>query len=134
MQFRRLLLVLALALPVLADEGMWLFSQFPKDAFKEKHATQVTDAFLDHLRLSTVRIGSGSGAFVSARGLVLTNHHLVADCLVKAKALDDGFYAAAEAQESRCPGLEAQVLVGIENVTDKVKSAANGVAKPADAL
>ena len=134
MQFRRLLLVFVLALPVLADEGMWLFSQFPKKAFQEKHGTEVTDAFLDHLRLSTVRIGAGAGAFVSPRGLLLTNQHLVAECLANAKSLEEGFYAAGEAQEARCPGLEAQVLVGIENVTEKVKSAAAGITKPADAL
>jgi hypothetical protein len=134
MILRRLLLMCALALPVLADEGLWLFSQFPRDAFKQKYELDVTDALLDHLRLASVRIGAGSGAFVSAQGLVLTNQHVVAGCLAKLNALQDGFYAASEAQEARCPGVEAQVLVAMENVTDKVKGAAAGVAKAADAL
>jgi hypothetical protein len=134
MKLRCLILVCALAAPVLADEGLWLFSQFPKDAFKEKHETEVTDAFLDHLRLATVHIGTGAGAFVSARGLLLTNQHLATECLAKANALQDGFYAAAEAQEVRCAGLEAQVLVSMEKVTDQVKAAAAGVTKAADAL
>lgn len=134
MKLRCLILVCALALPLLADEGLWLFSQFPKDAFKEKHETEVTDAFLDHLRLATVRIGSDAGAFVSARGLLLTNQHLATECLAKANALQDGFYAAAETQEVRCAGLEAQVLVSMEKVTDQVKAAAAGVTKAADAL
>jgi hypothetical protein len=134
MQFRRLLLFSTLAVPLMADEGLWLFSQFPKDAFKQKYETEVTDSFLDHLRLATARIGSGTGAFVSERGLLLTNQRLAADCLAKAKLLQDGFYAATEAQETRCPGLEADVLVKIENVTTKVKSSASGVAKASDAL
>lgn len=134
MRLRRLLLVCALALPVLADEGLWLFSQFPKDAFRQKYESDVADSFLEHLRLSTPRIGAGSGAFVSARGLVITNQHVAADCLAKLNVLRDGFYAAVESQESRCPGLEAEVLAGLENVTEKVKSAAAGTAKAADAL
>jgi hypothetical protein len=134
MRFRSLLLLCALALPVLADEGLWLFSQFPKDAFKEKYSTEVSPAFLDHLRLSSVTIGAGSGSFVSSRGLLLTNQHLVSDCLAKLNLLQDGFYAAAEGQETRCPGMDARVLVALENVTDQVKGAAAPTAKAADAL
>lgn len=134
MNLRRLVLICALALPVLADEGLWLFSQFPKDAFQEKHGVGVTGAFLDHLRQASARIGTGTGAFVSPRGLLLTNQHVAADCLARANALETGFYAAGAAQEVRCAGLEAQVLVGIENATGKVKSAAPATAKPAEAL
>lgn len=134
MKFRCLLLVCLLAVPVLADEGLWLFSQFPKDAFKQKYDFEVTGEFLDPIRLASVRIGPGAGAFVSAHGLLLTNQRLVADCLKKINALQDGFYAASEAQESRCAGLEAQVLVAIENVTDQVKNAAPATAKAAEAL
>jgi peptidase S46-like protein len=134
MKLCRLLCTCALALPALADEGLWLFSQFPKDAFQQKYGLAATDALLDHLRLASVRIGSGSGAFVSARGLLVTNQRVAADCLAKRNALQDGFYAAAEAQEARCGSLDAHVLVAMENVTDKVKSAAAGVTKAAEAL
>ena len=61
----RILMVLgALALPLLADEGLWLFNQFPKDQVKEKYEYEVTDAFLEHLRLASVTLGGGSGAWV----------------------------------------------------------------------
>lgn len=134
MRLPRLLWICALALPVLADEGLWLFSQFPKDAFREQHEAAVTDAFLDHLRLASARIGGGTGAFVSARGLLLTNQHVAADCLAKAGAREGGFYAGSAAQEIRCPGLEAEVLVAIGNVTERVKSSAPAAAKPAEAV
>jgi hypothetical protein len=134
MSLLRFLLVCALALPVSADEGLWLFSQFPKDAFQQKYNVEMTGQFLDHVRLSSLRIGSGSGAFVSARGLVLTNQRIAADCLKKLNTLEAGFYAATETQEQRCAGLEAQQLVSIENVTDRVKGAAPATAKAADAV
>ncbi len=42
--------------PVAADEGMWLFNQFPKDAVQEKYNFAVTPEFLDNLRLAAARI------------------------------------------------------------------------------
>ena len=107
-------------LPLIADEGMWLFEQFPKEALQQKYAFAVTSQFLDHLRLSSVRIGGGSGAFVSPRGLLLTNRHLVSSCI----SSQDSFYAAVETAEARCHGLEAGVLLQIEDVTRKVQAAA----------
>src|SRR5450432_384082 len=100
MKFRAVV-VCALALPLMADEGMWLFNQFPKDQLKQKYNFDVTDAFLEHLRLSSLRIGGGSGSFVSPAGLIFTNHHIVATCLSKITAsghdyLKEGFYAAAQ--------------------------------------
>ena len=124
-----LLAVCALAVPVRADEGLWLFNQFPKDQVRQKYSFEVSDPFLDHLRLASVRIGGGSGAFVSPTGLLLTTHRLAAGCIEK-----DGFYAAARQAEIKCPGLEASVLLGMEDVTKAVKGAAPASAKPADAL
>ena len=100
MRFRGIVLLCALIVPAAADEGMWLFDRFPKAQVKEKYGVEVTDEFLDHLRLSTVRIGGGSGAFVSPNGLILTNYHVVSECL--SKSAEAGF---------RCPGLEASVLL-----------------------
>jgi Peptidase S46 len=129
MKLRGLLLLCIFVLPVAADEGIWLFNQFPKATVKEKREFDVTDPFLDHLRLSTMQLGAGSAAFVSPQGLVLTAHRVVADCVAKAGSaqhdyLKDGFYAATHADEIRCPGLDARVLVAIEDVTKQVKDAA----------
>ncbi len=86
---------------LLADEGMWPYNQFPKDK------AGVTTEFLDNLRLASVQIAGGSGSFVSPNGLILTNQHLVANCL--GDRVKDGFYG-----ELKCPGLSAKVLLSIE--------------------
>src|SRR5438874_13363724 len=67
-----------------ADEGMWLYNQFPKQTLKSKHGFEPSDEWLKHVRLSSVRFNSGgSGSFVSSKGLVMTNHHVGADALQK---------------------------------------------------
>jgi hypothetical protein len=139
MRLRGILLVCALALPLGADEGMWLFNNFPKDRVKEKYSFEAGDAFLDHLRLASVRIGSGSGSFVSPGGLILTNHHIASDCISKVSTaqhdyMKAGFYAAAQTEELQCPEIEANVLVAMEEVTAKVKDAGKDAATPADTL
>ena len=111
---------LLLALPACADEGIWPFIQFPKDTVKEKHGFDVTPEFLDHLRLASVRIGGGAGSFVSPNGLIVTNQHLVSGCVPN---VTDGFLAATQAAEVKCSGLDASVLLSIEDVTAKVKAA-----------
>ncbi len=130
MKREAILLVWMCGMPASADEGMWLYQQFPKDAVQQKYGFEATSQFLDHLRLSSVRIGGGSGAFVSPRGLLLTNRHLVSGCVPR----QDTFYAAAEADEIRCAGLEAGVLVKIEDVTARVKAGARAGATAAKAL
>jgi hypothetical protein len=139
MKFQSILLVCALTLPVAADEGMWLFNQFPKAPVKDKYSVDVTDEFLDHLRLSSVRIGGGSGSFVSPNGLIFTNHHVASDCITKLGSaqhdyMKDGFSASAPADELKCPDMEANVLVALEDVTKQVKDAGKAEVKPADAL
>ncbi len=136
-RIRSFLLLGVLCLPLAADEGMWLFNQFPKDKVKEKYQFEVTDGFLDHLRLATLRIGSGTGAFVSPTGLVLTNQRLVVDCLKAASGHDylkDGFYAATPAAELPCPNLDGAVVVEMEDATKQVKESVKEGAKPAEAL
>jgi hypothetical protein len=141
MKIPAVLLVCALALPVLGDEGMWLFNEFPKDAVKKAYSFEVTDAFLESLRLATLRIGGFSGSFVSAGGLVLTNREAVENCVTKLSGpehdyIKDGFYAAAGADERACAGLEASVLVSLEDVTSQIKEPVKEMpknAKPAAA-
>ena len=126
MKIPAVLLACALALPVLGDEGMWLFNEFPRDAVKKAYSFEVTEAFLESLRLATLRIGGSSGSFVSAGGLVLTNRQAVANCVAQLGTPDhdyvkDGFYAAAGSDERACPSLEASVLVSLEDVTSQIK-------------
>ena len=100
--------------PCGADEGMWLFNQPPRKQLKEKYGFEPTDAWLEHLQKSAVRFNSGgSGSFVSADGLVMTNHHVGADCLQKLSTADKdliktGFHAqhARRGNQVRRPGAE----------------------------
>src|SRR5437764_15101191 len=76
--------VLLLTFPLAADEGMWLFNRTPNAIFKQRYNFEPTKAWLDHLQKSSIRFNSGgSGSFVSADGLALTNHHVRLDCLGK---------------------------------------------------
>ncbi len=112
-----------------ADEGMWLFNAPPTAQLKEKYGFEPTAPWLDHLQKASVRFNSGgSGSFVSADGLVITNHHVGADALQKFgdeqhNYLRDGFYAATRADEKPCLDLELNVLISIEDVTERVKAA-----------
>jgi hypothetical protein len=126
--------------PAKADEGMWTFDNPPLAQLKEKYGFTPPPAWLDHLRMSSVRFNDGgSGSFVSARGLVLTNHHVAFGQLQKVSTpqknyVVDGFYAKTAAEELKCPDLELNVLVSMENVTSRVQAAAPAGANPAQAL
>ncbi len=123
---KRVLLVLTLAGCLWADEGMWLYNQFPKEQVAKKYGFQVTDDFLKHLQLSSVRLGA-SGSFVSPKGLIFTNHHVASGCIQKLSTKEhnymaNGFYAATEADELKCPDTEATVLLRIDDVTNAVNA------------
>ena len=89
-------------------------------------------AWLDHVRGASVRLSSGcSASIVTGDGLVLTNHHCVRDCAQQLSSattdyVKDGFQAAKREDEKLCPGMQAEVLSGISDVTDRVTKAAAG--------
>ena len=122
-------LVLLGAVLGLADEGMWTFDNPPRKNLQERYGFTPTQEWLDHIRLSSVRFNDGgSGSFVSAHGLVLTNHHVARGQLQKVSSakkdyVKDGFYAKTAAEEMKCPDLELNVLVSMENVTAQVLAA-----------
>src|SRR5687767_5789186 len=65
-----------------ADEGMWTFNNFPADKVKAKYGWSPTQEWLDHVRLSSVRIAGGcSASLVSSEGLVMTNQHCAQSCI-----------------------------------------------------
>jgi hypothetical protein len=133
-------LLLATASIVHAEEGMWTFDNPPLKLLKAKYNFTPTQAWLDHLRLSSVRLNDGgSGSFVSPNGLLLTNHHVARGQLQKNSTAEhdyllNGFYATTPDQEMKSPDLEVNVLVGMEDVTARVQGAAKGIADDAKAL
>ncbi len=108
---------------------MWTFDNPPVKQLQEKYGFTPTKEWLDHVRLSSVRLNDGgSGSFVSPHGLLLTNHHVARGQLQKNSSAEhdyirDGFYAASEEQEMKSPDLEVNVLVSMENVTARVQAA-----------
>lgn len=128
-RFFAALMACGLASLAAAEEGMWTFDNPPVKQLQQKYNFTPTQEWLDHLRLSSVRFNDGgSGSFVSATGLVLTNHHVALGQLQKVSSpqkdyVADGFLARTPEEELKCPDLELNVLVSMENVTDRVLAA-----------
>jgi hypothetical protein len=135
-----LIFVFIPGMTVNADEGMWLLNQPPRKYLQERHGFTLGDEWLERAQKGSVRFNNGgSGSFVSAEGLIVTNHHIGADCLQKLSPRDkdylrDGFYAAARDKELRCPDLELNVLQSIEDVTARVNEAVKPEMAPAKAF
>ena len=132
---RILAALLALAVAPLArgDEGMWTYNAFPSDQVASKYGFRPDQRWLDHVRLSSARLAQGcSASFVSADGLVMTNHHCAHTCIEQLSTPEKdivkaGFYAASAADEVKCPELEVNQLVEITDVTARVKKATAGL-------
>jgi hypothetical protein len=137
MKFRKLLCALVLALfslqtlnfTALADEGMWTFNNVPRAEIKKKYGFDVTDEWLKKVQLASVRFNNGgSGSFVSPNGLVLTNYHIVEDIVNEVSTpqkdlAKEGFLARTQSEEIKAPSLELNVLMSIEDVTNRVNGA-----------
>jgi Peptidase S46 len=132
------LAVAAFGIAPRADEGFWPYNSIPKAAIKAKYKFEVTDPWLNHLQLATVRFGGGTGSVVSPDGLVLTNHHIGLSTLQRLSTADrdlvkNGFLAATRADELKVPNMTLSVLQSIEDVTAKVTAAIAPGMTPQDA-
>ncbi len=134
------LAALAAAPAVFGDEGMWLFNKPPLDYLKKHYNFAPTKDWLEHVQKSSVRFNTGgSGSFVSADGLVMTNHHVGAATLQKVSTaehnyLRDGFHARTASEEIKSIDLEINVLMDIQDVTKRVNDAVKADMKPAEAF
>ena len=112
-----------------ADEGMWPLNRFPTTPVQQRYGFTPSPQWLELAQLASVRFAAGcSGSLVSATGLVMTNYHCAVNC-VEAVATPDrtllqtGFYAASQAEERQCPGMELNQLTGVTDVTNRVAGA-----------
>jgi hypothetical protein len=107
---------------------MWTFDAPPLAYWKARYGFTPDQAWLDHVRLASIRIPGCSASFVSAGGLVMTNHHCGRDCTASAGTKDSnyvqtGFAARTAADEKKCAGMWADQLQSITNVTDRIRTA-----------
>lgn len=110
---------------------MWTFDAPPLDYWRRTYDFAPDQKWLDHVRLASVRLPNCSASFVSAHGLVMTNHHCGRDCTASSSPPDSnyietGFAAGTLADEKKCAGLYVDQLQSIQNVTDRVRAAIKG--------
>jgi hypothetical protein len=113
----------------MAEEGMWTFDNFPTAAVRAKYGVTIDQPWLDRVQGAAVRLSTGcSASVVSGQGLVLSNHHCVSDCVqslstARVDYIKTGFQAAARRDERACPGMQAEILMSIGDVTERVSNA-----------
>jgi len=120
------------SVPAFADEGMWTLDNFPSAAVKQKYGVDIDQKWLDHVRAGAVRLAGGcSASVVSSNGLVLTNRHCVAGCVQDLSTPErnyvvTGFSTAKREDERQCPGMQAEILQSIADVTTTIGAATKG--------
>src|SRR5690349_17352391 len=111
-----LLVLVGLPSVAIADEGMWTYNNFPKQAVQKAYGFTPDDAWLKHVQMSSARLAGGcSASFVSADGLVLTNHHCAHQCIAQLSTaqrdyVKTGFTAKTQSEEVKCPEIEINQL------------------------
>ncbi len=115
-----------------AEEGMWTFDNFPIARANQTLGTNIDQAWLDRVRLSSVKFGGCSAGLVSGEGLVLTNNHCVATCVANLSTqavnyAETGFAPRSREEELQCPGASAEILTEIVDVTQRMHAAGAGL-------
>ncbi|MEK7429295.1 MAG: S46 family peptidase [Pseudomonadota bacterium] len=118
--------------PVFADEGMWTYDNFPTAKVNAEYGLKLDQKWLDRVQGASVRLTTGcSASLVSKSGLVFTNHHCVVECVQdissdKTDFVKDGFAAATREEEKKCPGMQAEILASITDLTKQIQGATAG--------
>ncbi|MBK9754661.1 MAG: S46 family peptidase [Nannocystis sp.] len=121
---------------VRADEGQWMPSQIAElDQVRLRElglelAPEQLWSEGGGLMRAAVNLSGCSAAFISADGLIATNHHcaygaIQANSSVEHDYLKDGFVARSREQELPGKDLSVRVLEGIDDVTARVQAAAD---------
>jgi hypothetical protein len=117
---------------------MWTFDAPPLEYWRATYGFAPDQAWLDNIRLASVRLPNCSSSIVSSRGLVLTNHHCARSCISSASPrdtnyIDVGFVASSIAGERRCEGLYVDQLQSIDDVTARIRTATRAATAMAQA-
>lgn len=126
------LLTLAAGSAAQAEEGMWTFDNFPIARANQTLGTHIDQAWLDRVRLSSVKFGGCSAGLVSGEGLVMTNNHCVATCVANLSTqainyAETGFTPRSREEELKCPGGSAEILTDITDVTERMHAVGAGL-------
>jgi len=106
---------------------MWTFENPPLDYWARTYDFRPSQQWLDQVRLSSVKIAGCSASFVSPDGLIMTNHHCARGCVAQNSTpemdyVEKGFIAETREDEKLCRGAYADVLIGIQDVTSRVRA------------
>jgi len=123
------------------DEGMWLLdslNKLPLDFMRktglELTPKQIYDPAGPSLKDAIILLGGGTASFVSADGLILTNHHVAYNGIqalssVQDDYLQNGFWAKSRAEELST-SYTAQILKEMRDVTGEIFSAVSDTMNP----
>lgn len=115
-----------------ADEGMWTMDHLPAKQMQQQYGFTPSPQWIDLVQHAALRLAEGcSGSFVSANGLVMTNHHCANSCLSQlskghADYMSNGYTALKQEDEPKCPDVELNQLESITDVTAQVNAATAG--------
>ncbi|MDQ3697151.1 MAG: S46 family peptidase [Gemmatimonadota bacterium] len=106
---------------------MWTFDAPPLEYWKRTYDFAPDQAWLDRVRLASVRIPGCSASFVSSNGLVMTNHHCSRSCITAVSPKDTnyqrtGFVSTSLADERKCTGMFVDQLESIDDVTAQIRA------------
>jgi hypothetical protein len=115
-----------------ADEGMWTLDHLPVKQMQQRYGFTPSEQWIDLVQHAALRLAEGcSGSFVSANGLVMTNHHCANSCLSQLSKghedyMSNGYIALKQEDEPKCPDVELNQLESITDVTTQVNAATAG--------
>ena len=134
---RKLLLILFFSVAAfrsMADEGMWLPLLLGEQVYNDmmKKGLKLTKDQLYNINKASMKDaiiifgGFCTGEIVSNEGMIFTNHHCGYDAVASASSVEhnylrDGFWAKTKQEEIPAPGIYAEFLLKIEDVTKEVE-------------